>query len=85
LPSEKDIMRRMERKGFSETRVLFYDPKEKLLPKDAERELRLSVEWAKHVNIEVDFDSFWEEVHEIVKTQGRIYSNVVLLLGRKTE
>jgi len=84
LPSEKELVKRMERNGVSNSRILFYDPKESLLPKDAERELRLSVEWAKPFGVEVDFDNFWKEVGEIVRRNGRVSSQVALLLGRKT-
>lgn len=47
LPSTKEIIDAMEKNEISEVRVLSYDPRESLLPKDAERELRLSVEWMK--------------------------------------
>jgi ubiquinone/menaquinone biosynthesis C-methylase UbiE len=84
LPSEKELMKRMGRNGISDSRTLFYNPNESLLPKDAERELRLSVEWAKPFGIKVDFDNFWKEVDEVVRRNGRVYSKVALLLGRKT-
>jgi ubiquinone/menaquinone biosynthesis C-methylase UbiE len=81
LPSAKVLIQRMKRNGISEVKALSYDPKESLLPKDAERELRLSVEWAKALGVEVDFEGFWKEVGGIVRKEGRIYSRVVLLLG----
>lgn len=83
LPSTKEISELMEDNGISQVRVLSYDPKESLLPKDAERELRLSVDWMKPFGVEVDFDSFWKEAGEVVKKQGRIFPQVVLLLGIK--
>jgi len=83
LPSKKEIIGQMKKNGFSQVRSLSYDPKERLLPKDAERELRLSVEWAKPFGVEVDFENFWKEAGKIVKTQGRVSPQVILLIGTK--
>jgi ubiquinone/menaquinone biosynthesis C-methylase UbiE len=83
LPSTNEIIEVMEDNGVSQVEVLRYDPKESLFPRDAERELRLSVEWAKTFRVKVDFDSFWKEVGEVVKEHGRIFPQVVLLLGIK--
>ena len=85
LPSTKELIEQMKKNGISEVKALSYDPKESLLPKDAERELKLSVEWSKPLGVEVDFDGFWKEVREIVRKEGRIYSQVVLLLGTKAK
>lgn len=84
LPSTKEIIEAMEKNGISQIKVLSYDPKESLLPKDAERELKLSVECAKPFGVKVDFDSFWKEAGEVVKKQGRIFPQITLLLGIKT-
>lgn len=84
LPSANELIERMKRNEISEAKVLSYDPKESLLPKDAERELRLSAKWAEPFGVKVDFDNFWKEVGEIIRRNGRVYSKVVLLLGRKT-
>jgi ubiquinone/menaquinone biosynthesis C-methylase UbiE len=84
LPSTKEIIHAMEKNGISEVRVLSYDPRESLLPKDAERELRLSVEWMKSFGVKVNFDNFWKEAGEVVKKQGRVFPQIVLLLGIKT-
>lgn len=84
LPSTKELIERMKRNEISEAKALSYDPKESLLPKDAERELRLSAKWAEPFGVKVDFDNFWKEVGEIIRRSGRTYSKVVLLLGRKT-
>ena len=72
----------MERNGIS-IKVLSYYPKESLPPKDAERELRLSVEWMKPFGVEVDFEGFWKEVSQILTDQGRAFNQVILLLGTK--
>jgi len=85
LPSTRKLVNQMKKKGVSEVKVLPYDPKENLPPRDAERELRLSVEWAKPLGIEADFDNFWKEVGELVRKQGRIFSQVVLLIGTKDQ
>jgi len=84
LPSMKEIIEAMEKNGISQVKVLSYDPKERLLPKDAERELRLSVEWAKPFGVKVDFDDFWREAGEVVRKQGRVFPQITLLLGIKT-
>jgi ubiquinone/menaquinone biosynthesis C-methylase UbiE len=84
LPSTKELIERMKKNGISEAKALSYDPEESLPPKDAERELRLSVKWAEPFGVKVDFGNFWEEVGEIVRRSGRTYGKVVLLLGRKT-
>jgi ubiquinone/menaquinone biosynthesis C-methylase UbiE len=84
LPSTEEIVEHMERNGISEVKVLFHDPKESLSPEDAERELRLSCEWAKPFGVKVDFESFWKEVSQTVKEQGRVFTQVTLLLGTKT-
>jgi ubiquinone/menaquinone biosynthesis C-methylase UbiE len=83
LPPTEEIIRRMEENGILEVEALPYDPDEKLLPADAERELRLSVDWAKPFGIEVDFVDFWKEVDRIVESQGRTYNRVALLRGTK--
>jgi len=83
LPSKRKIIERLRKNGISEAKALVYDPKEMLLPKDAERELRLSVEWAKPLGVQVDFDHFWKEVGEIVRKKGRVFSQIVLLVGTK--
>lgn len=85
LPSTKKIIDAMEKNGVSQVKVLFHDPKESLPPKDAERELRLSVEWTKPFGVKVDFDSFWKEVGEVVKKQGRAFPQIILFLGIKTK
>ena len=72
----------MEKSGIL-TEVLSYSPKERLLPQDAERELRLSVECAKPFGVNVDFDSFWNEAGEVVKKEGRVFPQIILLLGVK--
>jgi len=82
LPSTEEIIKHMERNGIS-IKVLSYYPKESLPPKDAERELRLSVEWMKPFGVEVDFEGFWKEVSQIVTDQGRAFNQVILLLGTK--
>jgi hypothetical protein len=84
LPSTEEIIEVMEKNGISQIKVLSYDPKESLLPKDAERELRLSVQWAEPFGVKVGFESFWKEVGEVVKKQGRIFPEIILLLGIKT-
>jgi len=84
LPSAKEVIERMKRNEISEVKALSYDPKEGLLPKDVERELRLSAKWAEPFGVKVDFDNFWKEVGEIIRRNGRVYSKVILLLGRKT-
>lgn len=84
LPSTKEIMDAMEKNGISQPRVLSYDSGESLLPKDAERELRLSVEWVKPFGVRVDFNNFWKEAGEIIKKQGRFFPQITLLLGIKT-
>ncbi len=84
LPSTKEITEVMIKNGLSQVKVLSYDPKESLLPKDAERELRLSVEWAKPFGVKVDFNGFWQEAGEVVKKQGRIFPEIILFLGIKT-
>ena len=81
LPSTKTVIEQMEKNGISNVKVLTYNPTERLLPQDAERELRLSVGWAKPLGVEVNFDEFWKEVGEIVGKQGRVFSQVVLLLS----
>lgn len=83
LPSTEEIIEHMERNGISKIKVLSYDPEESLPPKDAERELRLSVEWMKPFGVNVDFEGFWKEVSRIVKDQGRVFNQVILLLGTK--
>jgi len=83
LPSTKEIIEAMDKNGVSRAKVLSYDPKESLLPKDAERELRLSVEWVKAFGVKVDFDKFWKEAGEVVKKQGRIFPPIILLFGIK--
>lgn len=83
LPRTEEIIECMERNRISDVKVLTYDAKERLPPKDAERELRLSVEWMKPLGVKVDFDSFWKEVSHIVTEQGRVFPQVILLLGTK--
>ena len=83
LPSTEEIIECMERNGIPDVKVLTYHVKERLPPKDAERELRLSVEWVKPLKVKVDFDNFWKEVSHIVIEQGRIFPQVILLLGTK--
>jgi ubiquinone/menaquinone biosynthesis C-methylase UbiE len=85
LPSTKELIQQMKSNGISEVKALSYDPKESLPPKDAERELRLSVEWSKALGVEVDFERFWKEVGKIVRREGRVYSQVILLLGTKAK
>jgi hypothetical protein len=84
LPTTKEITATMKKNGISQLRVLSYDPRESLLPKDAERELRLSVEWMKSFGVKVDFDNFWKEAGEVIKKQGRIFPQIILLLGIKS-
>jgi ubiquinone/menaquinone biosynthesis C-methylase UbiE len=90
LPSTEKVIERMKENGISQVKVLSYDPKESLPPKDAERELRLSVKWAEEAfghfgpfEVRVDFDNFWKDVSEIVKKEGRVFSQIILLLGIK--
>jgi len=83
LPSTKEIIDAMKKNGISRVRVLSYAPKESLLPKDAESELRLSIEWMKPFGVKVDFDNFWKEAGEVIKKQGRIFPQITLLLGIK--
>jgi ubiquinone/menaquinone biosynthesis C-methylase UbiE len=83
LPSTEEIIECMERNRISGVKILAYDVKERLPPKDAERELRLSVEWIKPFRVKVDFDNFWKEVDHIVTEQGRVFPQVILLLGTK--
>jgi hypothetical protein len=73
----------MEKSGISPVEALSYDPRESLLPQDAERELRLSAECAKPFGVNADFDSFWNEAGEVVEKQGRVFPKVILLLGIK--
>jgi ubiquinone/menaquinone biosynthesis C-methylase UbiE len=82
LPSTEEVVETMEKSGIP-TEVLSYSPKERLLPQDAERELRLSVECAKPFGVNVDFDSFWNEAGEVVKKEGRVFPRIILLLGVK--
>jgi ubiquinone/menaquinone biosynthesis C-methylase UbiE len=83
LPSIKEIIEAMEKNRISQVRVLSYDPKENLLPQDAERELRVNAECVKPFGVNVDFDNFWEEAGEVVTKQGRVFSQVILLVGIK--
>jgi len=83
LPSTEEVIECMKRNRISDVKVLTYDVKERLLPKDAERELRLSVEWIKPFRVKVDFDNFWKKVSHIVIEQGRVFPQVILLLGIK--
>jgi ubiquinone/menaquinone biosynthesis C-methylase UbiE len=83
LPPTEEIIEAMKKNGISPVEVSAYDPKESLLPRDAERELRTSVECAKPFGVNVDFDGFWNEAGEIVKKQGRVFPRVILLLGIK--
>jgi ubiquinone/menaquinone biosynthesis C-methylase UbiE len=83
LPSSEQIVETMRKSGISQVKVLSYDPKESLLPKDAERELRLSVESMKAFKVEVDFENFWKHVGKVVEKQGRIFPCIILLLGTK--
>jgi ubiquinone/menaquinone biosynthesis C-methylase UbiE len=83
LPSIEEIIECMERNRISDVKVLTYDVKERLPPKDAERELRLSVEWVKSLGVKVDFDNFWKEVSHTVTEQGRVFPQIILLLGTK--
>jgi SAM-dependent methyltransferase len=83
LPSTEEIIECMERNRISDVKVLTYHVKERLPPKEAERELRLSVEWVKPLKVKVDFDNFWKGVSHIVIEQGRIFPQVILLLGTK--
>jgi ubiquinone/menaquinone biosynthesis C-methylase UbiE len=83
LPSTEEIIECMERNRIADVKVLTHDVKERLPPKDAERELRLSVEWIKPFRVKVDFDNFWKEVSHIVIGQGRVFPQVILLLGTK--
>lgn len=82
LPSTREIIEVMEDNSIS-AEALSYDPEESLLPRDAERELRLSAKCMIPFGVKVDFDSFWKEVGEVVKEHGRIFPQVVLLLGIK--
>jgi ubiquinone/menaquinone biosynthesis C-methylase UbiE len=82
LPPTEKIIKMMKKNGIS-PEALSYDPKESLLPQDAERELRLSTECAKPFGVNVDFESFWNEVGEVVKKHGRVFPQVILLLGIK--
>jgi hypothetical protein len=36
------------------------------------------------IGVKVDFDNFWKETGEVVKKQGRVFPQIVLLLGIKT-
>jgi ubiquinone/menaquinone biosynthesis C-methylase UbiE len=83
LPSTTEIIEVMEKNGIS-IKVLPYDPKESLPPRDAERELRLNVECAKPFGVKVDFDNFWKKAGGIVKQQGRVFPRIITLLGIKT-
>jgi len=82
LPPTEEIIEVMEKNGIT-PEALTYNPKERLLPQDAEKELRLGVECAKPFGVNVDFDSFWKETGEVVRKQGRVFPQVVLLLGIK--
>jgi hypothetical protein len=73
----------MEKNGIS-VKVLPYDPKESLRPRDAERELSLSAEWVKPFGVRADFDNFWKEAGRIVKQEGRVFPQIITLLGIKT-
>jgi ubiquinone/menaquinone biosynthesis C-methylase UbiE len=83
LPSTGEIIECLGRNRISEVKVLTYNVKERLPPKHAERELRLSAEWIKPFRVKVDFDNFWKEVSHIVIEQGRVSPQVILLLGTK--
>ncbi len=83
LPSTEELVKRMKKNGISKVDSYMYEPKERLLPKDAEREQRLSAKWAEPLGVRVDFDNFWEEVGEIVRKQGRTFSQLALLVGVK--
>ena len=85
LPSIRKLIERMKMNGISEVKTLTYDPQESLSPKDAERALRLSVEWIKPLGVKVDFENFWKEVSEIVRKQGTISSQVILIIGTKDQ
>jgi ubiquinone/menaquinone biosynthesis C-methylase UbiE len=82
LPSTEEVIEVMEKNGIS-PEALSYNPKERLLPQDAEKELRLSVECAKPFGVTADFDSFWNEAGEVVKKEGRVFPQVILLRGIK--
>lgn len=62
----------MERNGVSDIKILSYDPKEHLFPEDAERELKLNVNHILPLGVKVNFEEFWREVGEIVKTLLKI-------------
>jgi len=83
LPSTEAIVEQMKTNSISKVKSLTYNPKESLLPKDAKRELRLSVEWCKAFGVEVDFENFWKEVVSIIEKQGRVFPQIILLVGTK--
>ena len=83
LPPTRKLVERMKMNGISEVEALTYYPQESLFPKDAERELRLSVKWIEPLGVKVDFDKFWKEVGEIVRKQGSTSSQVIPLIGTK--
>lgn len=85
LPPVEGLIERMKANGISDAKAFLYDPAERLLPNDAERELRLSTGWVKQIGVMVDFANFWKEVGESIKKYGRAYSKVALLLGTKTK
>jgi hypothetical protein len=84
LPSTISFVEAMKKNGICQVKVLSYDSKEGLLPRDAERELKLSVDSAKSLGVKVDFASFWKEVGEVVKKKERTFPQIILLLGIKT-
>jgi ubiquinone/menaquinone biosynthesis C-methylase UbiE len=85
LPSEKELIRQLKKNGVSDAKVLLHEANEKLPPRDAERELMLSVEGARQLGVNVDFNNFWKEAGDLIRKQGRSYSRVAVLFGTKTE
>src|SRR3972149_4384373 len=79
LPSLEWFRNALHDVGFGRIRVEEFTPDERLLPKDAERELRSSAECATPQGGEGDFEAFWKEAGDIVAQEGRVYSKVLLL------
>ncbi len=83
LPSVTRIVHMLEGAGFRDVKVDAFDPSETLPPKDAERELRLGVVWARPQGVRFAFRHFWREVSDIVISEGRRYPRVLLVTGAR--
>ena len=84
LPSIQTFASTLQQGGVAGISVMEFEPGEWIPPTEAERELRLAVEWAKPQGILVDFDAFWREAETIVRKEGRRFSKVIVIGGRKT-